>query len=127
MKKEIDLFLEDMAQTNNLSVADKKIQNYGNTIKKSLLSKSQEDLLNWTNKQIYIALGNLLTVCAIEEIDACPMEGFQPKEVDHILSFKKHEISSVVMCPIGYRSAQDDYAKKPKVRFTVKQTILKFD
>ena len=32
--------------------------------------------------QTYIALGNLMTVCAVEEIDSCPMEGFIPEKVD---------------------------------------------
>ena len=33
-------------------------------------------------KQAYLALGNLLTVCAIEDIDACPIEGFDPEKYD---------------------------------------------
>jgi len=28
----------------------------------------------WIEKQIYIALGNLMTVCAQMEIDSCPVE-----------------------------------------------------
>jgi len=29
---------------------------------------------NWMEKQIYIALGNLMTVCATMDIDSCPIE-----------------------------------------------------
>jgi len=36
--------------------------------------------------QIYIALGNLLTVCAVERIDSCPLEGFIPSKIDEILN-----------------------------------------
>ena len=30
----------------------------------------------WAEKQVYIALGNIMTALAAMEIDACPMEGF---------------------------------------------------
>ena len=31
-------------------------------------------------------MGNLMTVCAIEGIDSCPMEGFIPDKYDEILN-----------------------------------------
>ncbi|MBT8256289.1 MAG: nitroreductase family protein, partial [Bacteroidia bacterium] len=43
----------------------------------------------WMAKQAYLAMGNLLTVCALEEIDACPMEGFEPDKYDALLELHK--------------------------------------
>ena len=44
-------------------------------------SLTPEKQINWLNNQIYIALGNLLTSCAILDIDSCPMEGFIAKKI----------------------------------------------
>ena len=43
----------------------------------------------WVDKQIYIALGNLMTVCAQMGIDACPVEGFLAGKYDEVLSLKE--------------------------------------
>lgn len=78
---------------------------------------------NWQTKQVYIALGNLMTVCAIERIDACPIEGFEPEAFDRILNLKQKGIKSVVLCAIGFRASDDKYARKAKVRYPVKEII----
>ena len=50
--------------------------------------KSIQEIEIWNKNQAYLALGNLLTVCAIEKIDACPMEGFIPEQYDEILGLQ---------------------------------------
>ena len=50
--------------------------------------KSIQEIEIWNKNQAYLALGNLLTVCAIEKIDACPMEGFVPEQYDEILGLQ---------------------------------------
>lgn len=76
-------------------------------------NKSQEDLALWMRNQAYLALGNLLTVCAVERIDACPMEGFVPEKYDEILELSQHGLKSVLVLPVGIR-AEDDYMKALK-------------
>jgi nitroreductase len=50
------------------------------------LSRMSEEEKNiWANKQIYIALGNLMTVLAEMRIDSCAMEGIVPQKYDEIL------------------------------------------
>ena len=74
--------------------------------------------------QTYIALGNLMTVCALEKIDACPMEGFIPEKYDEILGLKKQNLTSVLVLPIGFR-AEDCYMKDlAKVRKDVQDTVI---
>jgi nitroreductase len=71
----------------------------------------------WTSRQVYIALGTLLTSAALLGIDAGPMEGFDPKQFDEILGLSKHGLASVALCALGYRAADDPAAKHAKVRF----------
>jgi nitroreductase len=72
----------------------------------------------WTTRQVYIALGVLLTSAALLKIDACPMEGFNPAAVDEILGLTNTEYSVKVLCPLGYRSSTDKYAELKKVRYS---------
>lgn len=92
-----------------------------------LNSKSQEELFLWNKNQAYIALGNLLTVCAIEAIDSCPMEGFKADQYDDILELKKQNLSSILVLPVGYR-AEDDYMKDlKKVRKDIKDAVIEIN
>ncbi len=77
----------------------------------------------WMQKQIYIALGTLLAACADKRIDATPMEGFDKAKFDEILDLKKDGLQSVVLCPIGYRAADDAYATAKKFRFPITQVV----
>lgn len=87
-------------------------------------SMSNENLTTWATKQAYIALGNLLTVCAVEKIDACPMEGFIPEKYDEELGLAEKNLSSVLVLPVGFR-AEDDYMKDlKKVRKTIEESVV---
>ncbi|QOD60589.1 NAD(P)H-dependent oxidoreductase [Polaribacter haliotis] len=86
--------------------------------------KTQEELLAWNKNQAYLALGNLLTVCALENIDSCPMEGFIPENYDKILNLEKQNLHSVLVLPVGFR-AEDDYMKDlKKVRKNITETVI---
>ena len=74
--------------------------------------------------QTYIALGNLMTVCAVEKIDAIPMEGFIPSKVDELLNLKEKNLKSVLMMPVGYRAEDDQMSTMPKVRKSLKEIII---
>ncbi len=71
----------------------------------------------WSARQCFIALGNIMTSAAMLGIDACPMEGFIPPEFDRVLGIKEDGFASVVVCAVGYRSSEDWLAKLPKVRY----------
>lgn len=87
-------------------------------------NKSQEDIELWATKQAYIALGNLLTVCATLGIDACPMEGFSAKDYDEKFQLEKQNLKSVLVMPIGYRADDDFMADLKKVRKTLGDVII---
>ncbi|MFU2317258.1 NAD(P)H-dependent oxidoreductase [Rahnella sp. PCH160] len=60
-------------------------------------------------RQAYIALGAALIAAAFEEVDATPMEGFDPSAVDEILGLKEKHLRSVIILPIGYRAEEGDW------------------
>ena len=86
--------------------------------------KSAEDLTIWAKNQAYLVLGALLTVCATEEIDACPMEGFLPEEYDKLLELKEKNLKSVLVLPVGYRAKDDIFSSFKKVRRPEEDTII---
>ena len=73
--------------------------------------------------QTYIALGNLMTVCAVEQIDSCPLEGFIPSKIDEILNLSSLNLKSVLMLPVGY-SAEDGLNELKKVRKPINETVI---
>lgn len=85
------------------------------------LTREKADV--WTEKQVYIALGNLLNACAQAGIDACPMEGFERDAFDEILGLKERGLRSAVLCTVGTRSPEDKYATRGKVRFPLKEVV----
>ena len=121
--EDINKYAEDIKKTRGVSRQD--IQGYVDIMLSSLEGKTQEELTIWNKRQVYIALGFLLTAAAQKEIDSCPMEGFNPAGFDKILDLEKQGYTSAVICPLGYRSTEDEYANLPKVRFD-KDEIFEF-
>ncbi|WUR12203.1 NAD(P)H-dependent oxidoreductase [[Empedobacter] haloabium] len=68
-------------------------------------------------RQAYIGFGAAVIAAAFEEVDCTPMEGFDPAAVDEILGLRARGLKSVVMLPLGYRKAENDWlVNLPKVR-----------
>ncbi len=77
----------------------------------------------WAARQVYIALGNLMTCAAILGVDTCPMEGVVPAEYDRILNLKGTGYATIVACALGYRAAGDKYANLAKVRYEISELV----
>lgn len=77
----------------------------------------------WTRSQTYIALGVFLSAAAMMGVDACPMEGFDPKVYDEVLGLQKDGYTAVVLATAGYRAADDGMAGAKKVRFAEADVI----
>ena len=100
------------------------LSKYRNEQKDFIKEKSPKKIESWCIMQAYIALGNLMTVCAVESIDACPMEGFLPQKVDDLLELNKYGLKSVLLLPVGYRAKNDMFAGFKKVRKDLSETII---
>lgn len=77
---------------------------------------SLKDTPHWMEKQVYLALGTLLLGVSTLEVDACPMEGFDPAILDQALGLRGKGFTSVVLVALGKRSAEDFNAPLPKSR-----------
>lgn len=95
------------------------VRNYYATLHREQLN----DLPQWTEKQIYIALGTLLFGAAALGIDACPMEGIDAAAVDAALGLEAQGLRCVLLTALGYGSAQDFNATLPKSRLPVASVI----
>lgn len=105
---------------------DKILAPYRDYLINFFKSKNDAFVREWAINQAYLALGNLLTVCASLEIDACPMEGFEPKKYDELLKLDEKDLASVLVIPIGYRAEDDMFSEFKKVRRPLEDTILKY-
>lgn len=89
--------------------------------------RSQQEKEDWAIKQVYLSIGNILTVCALEKIDACPMEGFNTEKFDEVLNLQKKGLKSTLILPIGYRAKDDIFADFKKVRRPLEEVIVDFN
>ncbi len=96
-------------------------------LKVTFSEKEPEIIKQWMSKQAYLAMGNLLTVCAMEDIDACPIEGFEPEKYDELLELDKLGLQSVLVLAVGYRAEDDFFASLAKVRRGVDDVIIEFN
>ncbi|QLG46801.1 NAD(P)H-dependent oxidoreductase [Costertonia aggregata] len=97
---------------------------FKNDLIRNFSKKNQADIMQWATNQAYLALGNLLTVCAVEKIDSCPMEGFVPSAYDEILKLDEKGLSSVLVLPIGYRAEDDIFSDFKKVRKNIEDSVI---
>ena len=99
-------------------------ENYRQMLLKNYPARTPEVNFEHAARQTYIALGASLIAAAFEEVDATPMEGFDPKAVDEILGLTDRGLRSVVLVPLGYRAAEGDWlAKLKKVRRPTSQFV----
>ncbi|MDC8000479.1 NAD(P)H-dependent oxidoreductase [Aequorivita todarodis] len=89
--------------------------------------KQAPEIRQWMANQLYLTLGALLTVCAVENIDACPIEGFEPKKYDELLGLDKKGLESLIVLPVGYRDESDFFIHLKKVRRGVDELIIELD
>jgi nitroreductase len=84
-------------------------ENYRQMILSTYVPRDPEVNYQHAARQAYIGVGTALIAAAEEEVDATPMEGFDPKAVDQILGLDKRGLRSVVIMPLGYRADEGDW------------------
>jgi len=103
---------------------DAILEPFKNQLTSTIKAMPETNKKDWAIRQAYIALGNLMTVCAIEKIDSCPMEGFNPEAYDEALDLKIKGLRSVLLLPVGYRAEDDMFSTFKKVRKTIDNTVI---
>ena len=113
-QNDVAQYFDRVKKTRNTE--DKILNPFKDFLMQSFSKKSLEEIELASKFQAYIALGNLINVCAIEGIDACPMEGFQPDAFDKTLGLEPLNLKATLLLPIGKRAEDDFMAKEKKVR-----------
>ena len=124
-KKFIETYFEREKEIR--STPDEIIAPYKEFLLKDFDRKPEEEIKIWALNQAYLALGTLLTVCATEKIDSCPMEGFSPEKYNELLNLKERNLESVLVLPVGYRAADDMFSSLKKVRKPLSEVIVEIN
>ncbi|TDK47957.1 NAD(P)H-dependent oxidoreductase [Algoriphagus formosus] len=109
--------LQEAAEESNHS----GILAYGKSIKENISSMEDLERKFWSEKQVYLAMNNLLIAAAELRLDACPMEGFEPEKYDRILGLGDQGLHAVLVAPVGYRAEDDSAQFRKKVRRSTKE------
>jgi nitroreductase len=118
---DIDAWMERLAEVQSTSLA--AVAPLKGVVEGFAQAMSHEARHAWNVRQVYIALGQLMSSAALLGIDACPMEGISPAGYDHVLGLEGSGYATAVACALGYRAADDKAASMPKARFTRERTI----
>lgn len=112
----IKKYMSHIAQIRGITV--ESLKGFHDSIMKDAVNGPRAPISKeWSARQGYIALGNLMTVAAMMKIDTCPLEGLDAQEYDKILELKGSGYSTLCACAVGYRSPEDKTSSAKKVRF----------
>lgn len=100
------------------------LEPYKKALIRQFRAMTPEQIRAWAVNQAYLALGNLLTVCAYERIDSCPMEGFEPGGYDAVLGLAGLGLEAVLVLPVGYRAKDDMFSDFKKVRRPLEGSVV---
>ena len=82
-----------------------------------IVAGTAEQNFIWTARQAYIAFGVGIVAATNEDVDATPMEGFNPDALDKILGLPEQNLGSTTILTLGYRDeANDSLVLAAKVR-----------
>ena len=119
---DVDHYLEVMAEIRGIKV--EALADFKKNLVNLVANKNEEQIKEWSAKQVYIVLGNLLTTCAVVGIDTCPMEGFDANKFNEILGLSALGVTATVACAIGYREVGAEGDDRAKVRFTRNEVVI---
>ncbi len=121
----VDHFIKHISEVRQVPI--EKLEEYRQRIIGSINSQTPEQVDVWSSKQVYIALGFLLSAAAMMGIDACPMEGIDKAKYDEILGLPAEGFTAMCAAAVGYRAADDQYGKLAKVRFPLDEVVKRID
>lgn len=108
----IDTWL-NLVEKERGSIAERTLH-FANYLRDKALHCPIDENFNWIAKQAYIALGTALIAAAAEGVDSTPIEGFKPDDLDTLLNLKEKGLRSVLILPLGFRDAENDFLVNQK-------------
>lgn len=113
-QEQIDQYADLMAEIRNTDA--ERIERYKAYLGGYLSKLNPEQTLAWGARQSFIAMGSLLTACALMRIDSCPLEGIEPEKYDQILGLEELGLTTIAAVAVGYRAEDDAQQHLAKVR-----------
>ncbi|MDD2305440.1 MAG: NAD(P)H-dependent oxidoreductase [Prolixibacteraceae bacterium] len=100
---------------------------YTDRLKSLYLNQTEEQNFVHTARQAYIGFGLAIAQAAELKVDSTPMEGFNPDLLDELLYLRSKGLRSVLLLPLGYRDAENDWLEKmKKVRKLTDEFVIKY-
>lgn len=116
-------YINEIVAERGISV--ESLEGFNNALLGIVNGRNQQQKYEWAARQAYIAFGTAITAAAFEQVDATPMEGFNPEAVDEILGLKEKGLRSVTILALGYRDTENDYlVNAKKVRRKKEKLVL---
>lgn len=101
---------------------------YKNQLFASFQAQTKEQHFVHAAKQAYIGFGLAIAAAAEQKVDATPMEGFIPAQLDELLQLEKLGLKSVTILALGYRDEANDWlVNMKKVRVKPEDFIINFN
>ncbi|TXF76202.1 NAD(P)H-dependent oxidoreductase [Chryseobacterium sp.] len=110
----VDNYFKHISDTREIPVENLDL--FRKNINLQMDALTNEQIMDWAEKQSYIVLGNLMFAAALENVDTCPMEGFNGKSMGEILNIDPEKEKVSVALALGYRSEEDHFQNLKKVR-----------
>ncbi len=101
-------------------------ENYRRMLLEKYPARTPEENFQHAARQAYVALAFGVMAAANEGVDCTPMEGFDPAAVDAVLGLGDKGLKSVVMLPLGYRDADNDWLVKLAKSRRPKEALFSF-
>lgn len=123
-EEQVNNYINDIIETRG--VAPETLDAFKASLMGIVNGRTPGQKYEWAARQAYIAFGTAIAAAAVEQVDATPMEGFDPAAVDEILGLKDKGLRSVTILALGYRDAEKDFmVNQKKVRRAKDELILK--
>ncbi|TDO21683.1 nitroreductase [Pedobacter duraquae] len=100
---------------------------YENMLVGAYTNKTAEENFHHAAKQAYIGFGIALAEAALLGVDATPMEGFNPAQLDELLGLNELGLRSTTILALGFRDASADWlVNLKKVRTPKEQFVIEY-
>ncbi len=104
--EDVQRYLERIVEVRGVTMESLNL--YRDRIVELAGSKSPDVLKAWLERQVYIALGFMMSCAANLRIDTCALEGMDPAAYDRILKLEDSPYYTLCALALGYRDEEAD-------------------
>ena len=101
-----------------------RFSSYTDRLKALYLSQTAEQNFAHTARQAYIGFAMAIAQAAELKVDATPMEGFDNDALDKLLNLRPEGLRRVLLLPLGYRDAENDWLVNMKKVRNAKENFV---